>query len=133
MSLIIQGMAPLLQVFDMPTSLNFYRDRLGFQLVRTSGHDDNAGWVMLKFNDVLLMLNTQYEDEFRPKDPDPVRNKHHEDTILYLSCPDIQAAYNYFLSKGLNVKPPYKTGYGFNAVELTDPDGYLLCFQWEAE
>lgn len=133
MSLTIQGMAPLLHVFDMPTSLNFYRDKIGFEVVQTSGQDDNAGWVMLKLNDVVLMLNTQYEDEFRPKDSDPVRKEHHEDTILYFGCPDVQAAYKYFLSKGLEVKPPYKTGYGYNSVDLTDPDGFLLCFQWPAE
>jgi len=36
----IHGIAPLLQVFDMPTSLHFYRDVLGFTVwafVRTWG------------------------------------------------------------------------------------------------
>lgn len=30
----IQGLCPLMQVFDMPTSLAFYRDLLGFQVVQ---------------------------------------------------------------------------------------------------
>ena len=34
MSLRIGGFATLLQVFDMPTSLAFYRDVLGFDVVR---------------------------------------------------------------------------------------------------
>jgi len=29
MAIEIRGMAPLLQVFDMPTSIGFYRDMLG--------------------------------------------------------------------------------------------------------
>ena len=29
----IHGVAPLLQVFDMPTSIRFYRDVLGHQLI----------------------------------------------------------------------------------------------------
>ena len=33
MDLQIDGMAPLLQVFDMPTSLRFYRDVLGFEVI----------------------------------------------------------------------------------------------------
>jgi catechol 2,3-dioxygenase-like lactoylglutathione lyase family enzyme len=46
MSLTIEGFAPLLQVFDMPTSVAFYRDVLGFELVETSplrGVDDSIG------------------------------------------------------------------------------------------
>lgn len=36
MALDIHGIAPLLQVFDMPTSIHFYRDVLGFEIVQTS-------------------------------------------------------------------------------------------------
>ncbi len=32
----LERMAPLLQVFDMPESLKFYRDILGFAVVQTS-------------------------------------------------------------------------------------------------
>ena len=37
MALDIHGIAPLLQVFDMPVAVRFYRDVLGFELVQTSG------------------------------------------------------------------------------------------------
>ena len=30
----VRGLAPLLQVYDMPTSIHFYRDLLGFELVQ---------------------------------------------------------------------------------------------------
>jgi hypothetical protein len=30
------GLTPLVQVFDMPTSVRFYRDVLGFEVVSTS-------------------------------------------------------------------------------------------------
>lgn len=36
MAIQVRGMAPLLQVYDMPTSIRFYRDTLGFAIVRTS-------------------------------------------------------------------------------------------------
>ena len=36
MAIEVQGLAPLLQVFDMPTSIRFYRDLLGFTVVTTS-------------------------------------------------------------------------------------------------
>jgi glyoxylase I family protein len=33
----IHGVAPLLQVFDMPTAIGFYRDVLGFKVWATHG------------------------------------------------------------------------------------------------
>jgi hypothetical protein len=33
----IRGMAPLLQVFDMPTSIKFYCEVLGFEIISTDG------------------------------------------------------------------------------------------------
>lgn len=36
MSIDIRGICPLLQVFDMPTSIKFYRDVLGFEVAQTS-------------------------------------------------------------------------------------------------
>ena len=34
MSIKVEGSAPLIQVFDMPTSVAFYRDVLGFSVVK---------------------------------------------------------------------------------------------------
>lgn len=57
---------PLLQVFDMQTSLTFYCDVLGFQIVDKTDHD---WWAMIKLGDAVLMLNTAYEDDKRPPSP----------------------------------------------------------------
>jgi len=54
----LQGMATLLQVYDMPTALKFYRDILAFEVVSSFGEGDNVDWVLLKHNEVDLMLNT---------------------------------------------------------------------------
>jgi len=123
-------MAPLLQVFDMPTSLNFYRDILGFEIDQSSGQGDNVDWVLLKLNEIELMLNTAYEEPNRPSAPDLNRNAAHSDTILYFSCPDIDTAYSYLIGKGLDIKTPEVTGYGWKALNLYDPDGYHLCFHY---
>ncbi len=42
MNIDVRGMSPLLNVFDMPVSLHFYRDVLGFEIVSTSGGGDNS-------------------------------------------------------------------------------------------
>ena len=36
MAIEIRGIAPLIQVYDMPTAVHFYRDLLGFELVTHS-------------------------------------------------------------------------------------------------
>ena len=36
MAIVVQRMTPLLQVFDMPTALAFYRDALGFEVVSSN-------------------------------------------------------------------------------------------------
>ncbi len=127
----IRGLAPLLQVFDMPTSVHFYRDQLGFEVVTTDGKPaDHFDWVLLRLNGAELMLNTAYEAHERPAAPDPARIASHGDTAIYFGCPDVDAAYQHLRAEGVNVEPPAITGYGFKAISLIDPDGYCLCFHW---
>ena len=132
MTLDIRGFTPLIQVFDMPTSVAFYRDVLGFQVVAQSEPGDNFDWGMLRRDRMVLMLNTAYEKEHRPLKPDPARAAAHDDTALFFDCPDPDAAYAYLCSKGVTAKAPVVTHYGMKQVYVTDPDGYNLCFHCEA-
>jgi catechol 2,3-dioxygenase-like lactoylglutathione lyase family enzyme len=130
----IRGLAPLLQVFDMPTSIHFYRDVLGFELVSTSQSQagDRFGWALLRLNGVELMLNTAYEDGDRPPAPDPARAAGHADTGLFFGCADLDGAYRHLRAHGLNVQEPVIRDYGMRQLYVSDPDGYGLCFQWPA-
>jgi glyoxylase I family protein len=132
MTLDIRGVAPLLQVFDMPTSIHFYRDILGFEVVNTSGPGDDVGWALLRLNGVEVMLNTAYESDQRPPVPDANRVSAHADTGLYFGCPDVEQAYVQLRIKGLAVEEPVIRTYGMKQLNVTDPDGYNLCFQWPA-
>ena len=133
MAIEIQGMAPLIQVFDMPTSLRFYRDILGFEVTNDSGRGDLSDWVMLQRGDSVLMLNTRYEADFRPAAPDPAVATAHHDTCLYLGCPNVDAAFAYLRESGLEIKPPKVAPYGMKQLYLHDPDGFGICFQWPVE
>ena len=98
MAIEIQGMAPLLQVFDMPTSIAFYRDVLGFEVESTSTpRGEHFDWALLKLNGVELMLNTAYEEDARPPAPDPARVATHDDTCLYFGYPSGSETYNCFM------------------------------------
>jgi len=133
MALEVRGLAPLLQVYDMPTSIRFYRDTLGFEVVTTSPHlggTDRFHWVLLRLCGTELMLNTAYEfDHQRPPQPDPARTAAHGDTGLYFACPDVDAACQELRAKRLDLNPPAIAPYGMKQLYLHDPDGYSLCFQ----
>jgi catechol 2,3-dioxygenase-like lactoylglutathione lyase family enzyme len=132
MSIKVEGSAPLIQVFDMPTSVAFYRDVLGFTVVRQSGPGDDFDWGLLKLDGAELMLNTAYEKGDRPPAPDRARIAAHEDTAFYLGCKDVDAAYEYLRLRGVDVQEPTVAPYGMKQLYLKDPDGYVICFQWPA-
>lgn len=132
MAIEMRGLCPLLQVFDMPASLHFYRDILGFEVVSTSPprSPDDVDWAWLKCNDAAVMLNTAYEFDSRPSAPAPSRNSAHDDTCLYIGCPDVDQAFVELSAKGLTLSPPKVAPYGMKQLYLKDPDGYGVCFQW---
>jgi len=133
MGIEVRGMAPLLQVFDMPTSIAFYRDVLGFEVVTTSKpQGEHFDWALLRLKGVELMLNTSYEQDTRPPAPDPARIAAHDDTAIYFSCPDVDAAYAHLRARGVVAEEPKNAHYGMRQLYLRDPDGFTLCFQWAA-
>jgi len=132
MAIDLGGMSPLLQVFDMPTAVRFYRDVLGFELVAASGGGEESDWVLLRRGRVELMLNTAYEADSRPATPDPTRVATHGDVGLFFGCADLDRAYEHLVAKGVEAEPPKPAPYGMRQLYIRDPDGYVLCFQWPA-
>lgn len=130
MTIAVRGICPLLQVFDMPVSLHFYRDLLGFAEVQKSGVGDDVGWAWVRNGDAGIMLNTAYDRGKRPRGPDLARMAAHEDTCLYMGCADLDGLHAYLQSVGVKVQPPRVAPYGMRQLYLRDPDGYNLCFQW---
>lgn len=126
----LKGIAPLLLVFDIEASIGFYCNILGFEMAANSSNGPRFGWVLLRLNNVEIMLEPLYPLKEQAPRPDPLRVQHHADTFLYLGCPDIDAAYDHLKSKGIPLEPPRMTYYGMKQVYFSDPDGYRICFQW---
>ena len=128
----LDGMAPLLQVFDMPRSLWFYRDVLGFEIISMNdgAEGDDADWVHLRIPGAELMLNTAYEGDKRPPSPVLEKMRTHGDTSLYFGCRNINGAHERLTRSGVAHEGPLVTGYGWDAIHFVDPDGYTICLHW---
>lgn len=139
MALDIRGVCPYFEVYDMPASLRFYIDQLGFSMI---GHSPHLGgdpyryhWVWLRLGTAELMLNTCYEfEDERPTREEHLRLRQHRDACLFFGCPDVDAAYAELGSCGVAIdQPPKVAPYGMKQMYFRDPDGFGLCFQWKAE
>jgi catechol 2,3-dioxygenase-like lactoylglutathione lyase family enzyme len=131
----LQGMTPLLQVFDMARSLKFYCGVLGFEIVQADANTraPDHNWVWLRRDGIDLMLNTAYEYDRRPPAPEASRVVAHDDTGLFFGAPDVDAIYAHLRALGIAVQAPKIAPYGMKQLFLHDPDGFGLCFQWQAE
>ncbi len=128
------GLTPLIGVFDMIESLAFYRDVLGFEVVAASPEVETAEgrfshWMWLRFGDVELMLNTQYDSNERPGRREEARVSAHRDTSFYIGCADVDSAYAELKERGLTADPPTVAPYGLKVFSVKDPDGYGIIFQ----
>src|SRR5271169_3841530 len=134
MSLNLTGITPLIQVYDMPEAIHFYRDILGFDVFSSSPEVDAPEgkyfhWAWLRLGNAELMLNTAYDAGERPADRDIARWRGHADVCLFIGCPDVDQAYHYVTSRGLKLDPPVVTRYKMKQLHMLDPNGYELCFQ----
>jgi catechol 2,3-dioxygenase-like lactoylglutathione lyase family enzyme len=112
MGLEVRDVTTLLEVFDMPRSIAFYRDTLGFEVESTSRSGEDFTWALLRLDGARLMLNTAYDDDQRPPRPEPARVAAHSDTGLFFACPDPEAAYRHLLGRGVAMDEPRVSEYG---------------------
>lgn len=90
--------------------------------------------MWLRRDGTELMLNTAYDpDDVRPQAPEPTRVAAHDDTALYIGCPDVDGAYQHLRAAGIAAKAPTITYYGMKQLSVKDSDGFTLCFQWAAD
>lgn len=132
MTIAARGLCPLIQVFDMPASLAFYRDLLGFTVTDANAGavGDDCDWCLLRLGDAWLMLNTAYERPMRPPEPDPARVASHGDIGLYIGVDGGLDRLAVMLGgHGVAFTPPQTQPYGMRQLYVRDPDGYTVCFQ----
>ena len=127
----IRAVTTLLEVFDLPASLAFYR-ALGCEVAAHWGDSDNESewdWVRLRLGEAELMLNTRYERDTRPPAEDAARRQGHADTELFFDCEDIESLCERLRRNGVEAGDPETTCYGTRRVCLSDPDGFMIWFE----
>jgi glyoxylase I family protein len=131
----VKDVCALLSVWDMPATVRFYRELLGFEIVNrsptyaTEDGEELFHWCMMRANDATIMLNTEYDEGERPTER-PCPDEPRFGTWFYYGCPNVDAAYAKLQAAGVACKPPSLAKYGFRTLSLRDPDGRGITLQW---
>jgi catechol 2,3-dioxygenase-like lactoylglutathione lyase family enzyme len=123
----ISGIAPFFIVRSVPAALNFYRDRLGFDITFQGPEPDDVFFGIVQRGGAMIL--------FKEVGVDPVPNYTRDikqgiarwDAYVSVSDPDALAAE--FTSRNVEfLQPLGDTEDGLRGFELKDADGYVLFF-----
>lgn len=127
MAATIDGVSPLLIVRDVPTTLAFYRDKLGFAITFEGPEPSDIFFGIVSRGGAQLM--------FKSVGIEPVPNCTRDvgEGIAwwdaYVSVPDPDALNEEFLGRGVEMLQPLRdTEDGLRGFSLRDADGYVLFF-----
>ena len=117
----------MIVVSDMQRSVEFYRDKLGFDVTFEGPEPDDIFFGIVQRGRAMIM--------FKDVDVEPVPNHTQDighgiarwDAYIYVPDPDALAAE--FSSRNVGFSEPLKdTDDGLRGFELKDADGYVLFF-----
>ncbi len=123
----LNSVTPFSIVDDLNNTLEFYQSKLGFKVLHKGG--DGIGpdfWAMVGRDQVMLMFKHITPDVH----PQPNRSRHEGarwDAYIFTSDPD--SLYAEFFARDVPIhRELANTGDGIRAFEITDSNGYVLCF-----
>lgn len=117
----VQQTVPFLWVSDISKSIPFYVDGLGFEMTQKWEKDGKLRWCWLQHGGAALMI--QEDQEHKPLGSDRGRG-----VKIYFICEDAIAVYEQAKARGIEASE-IEVGNGMHFTDLTDPDGYELCFE----
>jgi catechol 2,3-dioxygenase-like lactoylglutathione lyase family enzyme len=123
----IFGISPFFIVRHVPTSLAFYRDRLGFEITYQGPAPDDIFFGIVRRGGAMIMLKAIGVEPV----PNSTRDVHKGVARwdAYLDVPDPDALAAEFASRDVEFSTPLKdTHDGLRGFELKDSDGYVLFF-----
>jgi catechol 2,3-dioxygenase-like lactoylglutathione lyase family enzyme len=120
---ILGRVVPVLLADDLASTLHFYVNTLGFEVVGQHQHASRIDWHFLRRGNAEIMLAESGES---PSQIDVVdRDKR---SAFYFFAEDLAALRNELVAKSARVSPIRVTPDGIGEFELLDPDGHVLVF-----
>ena len=125
---VLNGIAPFFIVDDLRISLEFYRSKLGFEIVYTGGGDENEDdyFGIVRRGGAMLMLKSIGPGIH----PQPNHSRHEwARWDAYIDTPDPDALFQEYVGRAVPMHRELSdTGDGLRAFEVVDNSGYVLCF-----
>jgi catechol 2,3-dioxygenase-like lactoylglutathione lyase family enzyme len=123
----ISGIAPFFIVKNVPATLSFYHERLGFDITFQGPEPDDIFFGIVRRGAAMIMFKDVGVDPVPNYTRDVKKGIARWDAYLHVSDPDALAAE--FLSRNVEFSVPLKdTDDGLRGFELKDADGYVLFF-----
>jgi len=117
-----QRLTVLLNVEEVPRSIAFYAQTMGFSVIDSWQYEGNIRWAKLAAGSIELMLNEHGENS-----PARRQKQHgHRDVVLYFDVDEIDRLWNQFNRDGLKPGVIRMEDYGTRQFALMDPDGYEI-------
>jgi catechol 2,3-dioxygenase-like lactoylglutathione lyase family enzyme len=123
----ISAISPFFIVSHVPTSLSFYRDRLGFEITFEGPEPDDIFFGIVRRGGAQIMMKDVGVAPAPNYTRDIKKGSARWDAFVYVPDPDALAAE--FASRKVEFFVPLKdTHDGLRGFELKDADGYVLFF-----
>jgi catechol 2,3-dioxygenase-like lactoylglutathione lyase family enzyme len=123
----ISGIAPFFIVRNVPLALEFYRDRLGFDVTFQGPSEDDIFFGIVQRGAAMIMLKDIGVDPVPNYTRDIKKGIARWDA--YLHVPDPDALAEEFSSRNVEFFEPLKNDDdGLRGFEVKDADGYILFF-----
>ena len=123
----ISGISPFFIVSDVPTSLAFYRDKLGFEITFEGPEPDEIFFGIVRRGGAQILMKEVGVAPVPNYTRDIQKGIARWDAFVIVPDPDALAAE--FASRNVEFFEPLKdTHDGLRGFEVKDADGYLLFF-----
>ena len=121
----VQRIVPFLWVHDIVAAIHFYVDGLGFTKTKEwiSGGQRRRSW--LEPGEAALLLQAFWKERRHRNVPE---DKVGVGVSINFICSDALAICRRLVSRGPHATRPF-VGNGMWVTQITDPDGYHLCFE----
>jgi len=123
----ISGIAPFFIVKDVPISLEFYRERLGFDITFKGPSENDIFFGIVQRGAAMIMLKDIGVDPVPNYTRDIKKGSARWDAYLNVPDPDALAA-EFSLRNVEFFRPLKNDDDGLRGFEVKDADGYVLFF-----